>query len=135
MSAHNKALAIRWIEDCWNARQERTIADLLAPDGVGYLEGGLTIKGPAEFDAFRREYIAAFPDVSVKIEEILADGDVVALRWRATGIHQGRIGECDPSGKCVEVVGSTWLRFRDGKIVEGRDTWNQGAFMASLRAA
>jgi hypothetical protein len=36
------------------------------------------------------------------------------------------------SGRKIEAVGSTWMKFADGKLVWGYDTWNQGALMASL---
>lgn len=131
MATDNKALAIRWMEDSWNHRRDATIEELLAPDGVGYLEGQ-TITGPAEFQAVRRGLIAAFPDIRIKIEGCVAEGDEVVLRWRLSGTHRGEAMGLKPTGRTFDVVGSTWFRFKGGKIVEGHDTWNLGALLDSL---
>lgn len=131
MHESNKALAIRWMEDSWNRRRDATIDELFAPEGIGYLEGRI-IRGPAEFHAARRELITAFPDIRIEIEGSVAEADQVVLRWRLSGTHQGEAFGLKPSGKSINVVGSTWFRFLNGKIAEGHDTWNQGALLAFL---
>ena len=131
MPDDNKALAIRWMEDSWNLRRDATIDEMLLPDGIGYLEGR-TIRGPAEFHEVRRELIAAFPDIHIRIEGAVAEGDAVVLRWRLLGTHKGAGMGLRPTGKPLDVVGSTWFRFTGGKITEGHDTWNQGGLLAYL---
>lgn len=133
MHEANKALAVRWMEDSWNRRRDSTIDELLLPDGVGYLEGRI-IKGPAEFHAVRREFLTAFPDIRIEIERSVAEGDQVVLMWRLLGTHKEAAFGLKPTGRSIDVVGSTWFRFSGGRIVEGRDTWNQGALLASLSA-
>ncbi|MFA5938308.1 MAG: ester cyclase [Sinimarinibacterium sp.] len=133
MRENNRALAIRWMEDSWNNRRDATIDELMVPNCIGYLEGQ-TIKGAAEFHSVRRELISAFPDIRIKIEGSAADGDTVVLRWRLSGTHQGAAFGLQPTGKPFDVVGSTWFRFLDGKLIEGHDTWNQGALLAYLSA-
>lgn len=131
MKTDNKALAIRWMEDSWNHRRHATIDELLEPHGVGYLEGGRKITGPEEFHLVRHELIGAFPDINIRIEGAVAEGEVVALRWRLLGTHTGEaMGK--PTGKPLDVVGTTWFKFLNGKIVEGHDTWNQGALIKEL---
>lgn len=133
MNDDNRALAVKWMEDNWNRRREAVIDELLDAQGIGYMEE-TRVCGPAEFRAVRSELLAAFPDLRVEVQDVVADGAIVALRWRMRATHTGSAMGLHPSGKSVDVVGSTWFRFADGKIVEGYDTWNQGALLSSLAA-
>jgi predicted ester cyclase len=129
----NRALAIRWMEDNWNLRREAVIDELMHPDGVGYMEG-MRVNGPADFRVVREELLSAFPDLRLELEAVIAQDDIVAVRWRLRATHTGPGLGVRASGRPVDCVGSTWLRFADGKIVEGHDTWNQGALLAALAA-
>jgi steroid delta-isomerase-like uncharacterized protein len=133
MSEDNRTLAVKWMDDNWNRRREAVIEELLDPHSIGYMEG-TQVRGPTEFRAVRSELLAAFPDLRVEIQDVVADGALVALRWRMRATHTGSALGLAPSGKSVDVVGSTWFRFAGGRIIEGYDTWNQGALLASLAA-
>lgn len=129
----NRALAIEWMNVAWNKRDDAAVHRLLAPDAVGYCEG-MTLTGPLEFLKFRNEMLAAFPDFRMEILASVAEGDTVVLRWKVTGTHTGHALDLAPSGRQIAPVGSTWLTIKNGKLVEGHDTWNQAAMFASLMA-
>jgi len=131
MSEDNRRAAIRWMEEIWNQRRVEVVDELMAPHATGHMEGAV-INGPEDFRAMRQQLLTAFPDLHVHVEETIADRDIVALRWRLHGTHLGEAMDLKPSGRRIDAVGTTWFRFADGKIVEGRDTWNQGALFASL---
>lgn len=133
MSEQNRARAIQWMEDNWNHRREAVIEELMHPACVGRMEGG-EIKGPDEWRQARKELLTAFPDLKMEVEQSVAEGDTVVLRWRVKGTHDGDAMGLKRSGRKFEAVGSTWMKFADGKIIWGCDTWNQGALMASLAA-
>jgi steroid delta-isomerase-like uncharacterized protein len=63
---------------------------------------------------------SAFPDLSAKIEEIVAEGDKVAVRVINAGTHKGEFQGIPPTGKKVSFGGRDFLTLRDGKIVEQR---------------
>jgi steroid delta-isomerase-like uncharacterized protein len=132
VTATNRALAIRWMEEVWNDRLEATIDQLLAPDGVGHMEG-IDVHGPAEFRAVRSAFLSAFPDLRIKVDATVADGDCVVVRWTVVGTHFGEGLGFAASGMPVTFRGMSWMRFSDGKVVETWDSWNQGALMANLR--
>jgi steroid delta-isomerase-like uncharacterized protein len=73
---------------------------------------------------------AAFPDMSIKVEDQVAEGDRVATRWRATMTHSGSLGGTEASGKRVEMHGITIERFEDGKVVE---SWRSMDTLGLLR--
>lgn len=61
---------------------------------------------------------AAFPDLGVTVEDMIAEGDTVAIRvtWHAT--HEGEFVGIEPTGRGVEFPVLAFLRLRDGKVVE-----------------
>lgn len=134
MSEANLALARRWFDEVWNRRRTETIDELLTAESVQLGEGG-PVRGP---DGFRRHsyepMIALFPDVRVEIEEAVAAGDAVVVRWRATGTHTGGTPDLPATGRPISAHGITWMRFAGGKLVAGWDAWNVGGLMASLRS-
>jgi len=61
---------------------------------------------------------AAFPDTAHKIEDIIAEGDKVAVRISATATHTGEIFGVQPTGKKVELSSIVIFRIVDGRIIE-----------------
>ena len=133
MAHDDRTLARRWFEEVWTAHGEPTIDALMAADSVGHMEG-VEVRGPAAFKAVRAQLLGAFPDLSIRVEEIAADGDNVVVRWNVAASHQGDDLGIPASHQRVQFRGLTWLKFRDGKIVEGWDAWNQGALIQQLSA-
>src|SRR5207248_10247126 len=64
-------------------------------------------------------YTTAFPDIHFRIDEIVGDADTdsIAVRWTATGTHQGDLMGIAPTGKRINVAGIVINRFADGKPV------------------
>lgn len=60
----------------------------------------------------------AFPDIRFELEEIVAEGSLVAARYRWRGTQEGSFGDIPPAGKTVEVTGMDFYRLEQGKIVE-----------------
>lgn len=119
MSAENIAIARRWFDEVWNQRRGETIDEFLAADSVCHGDDG-PITGPEEFR--QRQFLpftAAFPDLSVRVDDVIGEGDQVVVRWTATGIHSGEGLGCAATGREVSFTGMTWVRMRDGKLGEG----------------
>jgi steroid delta-isomerase-like uncharacterized protein len=130
----NVALARRWFTEVWNERLDATVHELLDPQAVGYLEG-LVSRGIPKFFEARSYILGAFPDFELSIDEMIAEGDNVVARWSAQGTHRGENLGIPATGTHVRFRGMTWLRFANGRIVEGWDSWNQGRLVSDLQAA
>jgi steroid delta-isomerase-like uncharacterized protein len=130
----NAALVRRWLDEVWNQRRDATVHELLDPNAIGHLEGVVT-RGVPDFLAARAFLLDAFPDLRVTAEGILAEGDEVTFRWSAEGTHRGDLLGIPATGQPIQFRGMTWLRFSNGRIVEGWDHWNQGRLMSELQAA
>ncbi|MEI7433682.1 MAG: ester cyclase [Methanomicrobiales archaeon] len=61
---------------------------------------------------------AAFHDLHVTIDDIMADGDKVTARFTARGIHKGEFMGLPPTGKAISMTGIEIFRVKEGKIAE-----------------
>ena len=130
MNAHH--LARNWIETLWNQRKPSALPDLMDPAVTGVTEGA-PIHGPDQFRQFLYEpMVAAFPDLHIDIDGIIAEGDQAVIRWTMVATHTGPLLDIAPSGRRVRFSGTTWLRFRHGKIIEGSDSFNLHGLLAYL---
>jgi steroid delta-isomerase-like uncharacterized protein len=133
MTESNSALARRWFEEVWNQRRDATVRELLHAEGVGHLEG-MDVRGPEEFLAARAALLAAFSGMRVTVDATVSDGENVVTRWSARGTHDGDGLGIPASQRPVTFQGITWMRIRDGRIMEGWDRWNVGGLLETLRA-
>jgi steroid delta-isomerase-like uncharacterized protein len=62
----------------------------------------------------------AFPDLLFKVEDEVAEGDVVVDRWSATGTSKGPFNGAPPSGKQFRIEGIGWYRLKSGQFIENR---------------
>lgn len=85
----------------------------VAPDFVGP-RGDV---GPSAFGRTVSELRSAFPDLRYTVEDLVEEGDRVAIRWTWTGTHQGRFRGFPPSGKRISNSGFAVFQVRDGKLV------------------
>ena len=130
MSEENKELMRRWFEEVWNKGRSEAIAEMFAEDGIAYglaNESGNTLRGPADFQAFHKNFRAAFPDITVTVEDAIAEGEMVAARCVVRGQHTGDGLGFAATERPMEITGITIARIRDGKIVEA---WNNFDFMS-----
>jgi len=130
----NIALSMRWFEEVWNQKLESTIYELYDPNCVAHLEP-MDVHGLSAFLKQREIILALFPDLKINVESIMGDGDETAARWTITGTHLGNALGLQPSSREFKFRGITWLRFKDGMIVEGWDSWNQAGLIQQLKDA
>jgi steroid delta-isomerase-like uncharacterized protein len=80
-------------------------------------------------------YRTAFPDLSVRTEASYACGDVVVMRWTATGTQEGDFWGMSPTGKQGTITGISIDRFDpSGMIVETWVQWDALGLLQQLGA-
>jgi steroid delta-isomerase-like uncharacterized protein len=129
--AENASHARRWFQEVWVAGGESVVDELMASDAVGWMEGR-TINGPTDFKDARRTMLHVFPDLSIKVEDVIEQDEKVAVRWIATATHRGDGLGMPPTNKRVSFRGITWIEYRGGRMVRGWDSWNLGGLIAEL---
>lgn len=95
------------------ALDELVAADLISHNAAPGLPPGLEGGKMAH-----RATLAAFPDLHYHIEDLIAEGDRVVMRFRLHCTHRGEFLGLAPTGKEVSLDGISIFRLADGKIVE-----------------
>jgi hypothetical protein len=72
----------------------------------------------------------AFPLYRLDVEEMIAEGDLVAVRVRHRGVHRGSFMGIPPTGREIDTPGFLTYRIEDGKIV---DHWMQADNMLLMQ--
>lgn len=88
--------------------------------------------GPEGLKEFAAAWRRAFPDWHSTLEEMVAEGDVVAGRWTGRGTHRGELQGIPATGKAVEAPGVVFYRFAGGRIVEFRGHFDIAGLMRQL---
>ena len=117
----NKALIRRGFEEFVNRKNLAPVDELIAPNFVGYYSGvPEPVRGRDGFKQLLSMYHSAFPDLKVRIEDIVAEGDKVAVRLTFRGTHQGELMGIPPTGKSIALTSINIFRVEGGKAVEQR---------------
>jgi steroid delta-isomerase-like uncharacterized protein len=119
----NKRLVERFYEEVW-ARGNVVFAEqVFADDYVRHdLRPTQAAPGAVGQAQIAQAFRAAFPDLQWRIDLLLAEGDLVAARWTASGTHSGPWAGVAPTGRRAEFSGVNIFRFGpDEKVAE---IWN-----------
>lgn len=60
----------------------------------------------------------AFPDINVRIDEVIASADRVVVRWMMTGTHTGSVRDVAPTGASVSHAGIAIFGMESGRVTE-----------------
>lgn len=116
----NKALVERYWSEVWTAGGDQHSAELLAPDEIHHWGNGGQTEGPDAFNERLNAFLNAFPDFSIRIDEQVAEDDLVFTRYTATGTQQGEWAGIPATGNAVEYTGMNLFRIACGAIAESR---------------
>lgn len=119
-------------EEVWNQKSVERIDDLVATDYIHHDVLSPDQKGIEAYKQFVHLYRSAFPDIHFKIEDEIADGDKVVIRWTVTGTHNGDLPGLSRTGRRISVTGITIARLSDGKFVESWNNWDALGMMQQL---
>ncbi len=114
----NKMLSRRIIEEAWNQHQPQALDNFYADEYVNHKPSGGVTPDREGLRQWITACVTAFPDLSLTIEELIAEGDKVATHWMARGTHQGIFMGVTPSGRQVSVRGITIARIEGDQVVE-----------------
>ena len=112
----NKANVRRGFEAV-NQKNLAVFDELLTPDIVVH-NASTTNQGLEAYKQVLSMYMTAFPDLHFTIEDMIAEGDTVVVRYTTRGTHQGNFMGIPPTGKQVSGTGIFIDRIVNGKAVE-----------------
>lgn len=73
---------------------------------------------------------AAFHGLHVTVDDIVADGEKVTVRFTARGVHNGEFMGLPPTGRAITMTGIEIFRVQDGKIAE---LWGEANLMGLMQ--
>jgi len=120
---------IRQAMEAWVGQDLDTYRTIYHPDAVlhGFAPHPIDVEGVL---AGYRAFFAGFPDIDFEVLDTIVDGEKIAMRFRVTGTHTGEFQGIPATGRGMNVQGMTIMDFRDGKIAE---RWNQFDQMSLLQ--
>jgi steroid delta-isomerase-like uncharacterized protein len=135
MAQENSLLIRRWFDEVWNNGRMEAIDEMASADVVGHGQAQhATDIGLKEFKPFVKSLRSAFPDMQIRIDHVIEQGDKVVARWTSTMTHKGEFLGFAPTGKKATITGTTIQRIAGGKIVEGWDNWDQLGLLVQIGA-
>jgi steroid delta-isomerase-like uncharacterized protein len=115
----NKALVRQFLGAVIAARDVSAADDLLSPEYTIHMPGlPQPVRGLGAWKELMGGYYAAFPDLEVGLEDEIADGDRVAIRYVWSGTHRGDFMGIPATGKTVSVLGTSVFRISEGLVAE-----------------
>ncbi|MEV4629835.1 ester cyclase [Micromonospora sp. NPDC049523] len=115
MSEENKRIVRGYFEEL---DRGRTTPVHLCTADYRFHPAGLPSMDLDGVKAFGDGFFVGMPDLRHPLEELIAEGDLVALRCRYEGTHNGELMGVAPTGRRVSAIGIGVMRIADGKIAE-----------------
>ena len=106
----NKSIAKRFLEEAYSKRNLKVGDELLAANVVIH-NPDADLVGIEAWKQYATVYLTTFSDLNIAVDDAIAEGDKVMVRWSARGTHKG---------KEVKLTGIAIFRFTGGKI---KDVW------------
>lgn len=131
MMEDNKALVRSFFERANS--QERTPVELCTPGFIAHIGGNPAMDLEA-FKQYQKAYFASFSDTSMTIEDIIAEGDMVAFRGVVRATHSAEFRGIPTSGKEIVVPVIGMAQIVEGKIDEWWNSPDRLSWMQQIGA-
>jgi steroid delta-isomerase-like uncharacterized protein len=131
----NKALVRRFYDEVFNNKNMAGVDAFVAPNVIDH---SLPPGAPGEIEGVRQTitmFLTAFPDLNLTLEDIIAEGDKVVVRWTMRGTHQGASLGMPPTGKQFTLPGISLVRLDGGMAAETWVSFDQLVMLQQLGLA
>jgi predicted ester cyclase len=119
VARQHEAAVRRYFAEAWSEGHLDVLDDLLAADYINHTPSTPNPPpGPAGLKPIVAAFRVAFPDLRFTVEDVVVDGDRVAVRVRMEGTHTGPLFDIAPTRRHVSVEQMNLERFRGDRIVE-----------------
>jgi predicted ester cyclase len=130
-----KEVIRRWNEEGWSGGKYDLAHEIIAPIMTVHGAGGQAVgMGPDGLIDLIKTWRTAFPDGYMVIDDIIVEGDLVAIRNTWQGTQTADFYGIPPSGKRVDVTSIGIDRVVNGQVVEGWGELDMVGMMQSLGA-
>lgn len=127
-----KTVVRTFIEQAFNEKNSEALDAYFSADLTDHALPPMLPSGLQGRKMFYRAFLAAFPDLRVQIEDMVAENDRVVTSWSASGTHTGELMGIPPTGKSATFTGIAIDRFENGQSAEHWEVIDQVGMMQQL---
>jgi steroid delta-isomerase-like uncharacterized protein len=115
----NEAIIRRYIEVGWSTGDMSAVEDAIDPSYRRHQPNmAMPVESEKDLEQLIGMYRAGVPDLDIRIQHIVAEGDWVVTRVICRGTHAGELAGIPPTGKALDFTASDIFQMADGKVVE-----------------
>jgi steroid delta-isomerase-like uncharacterized protein len=118
----NRKLFQRYFVEVANGGKLDLADEIFAPDYLHHDPANpdpRPVVGPQGVRDHLTSLRGAFPDLVFEVDDMVADGDGIVVRWTARGTNTGDYFGMPPTGKPIEITGMNTWRTSNGQAIEG----------------
>jgi steroid delta-isomerase-like uncharacterized protein len=131
ISSQNTQTVLDFLDAAWNRGDTSVIDRAVFEHHIEHEPDGDEV-GRGHLKETVLAYRAAFPDLRMCVEDQIAEGDRVVIRWVASGTHLGELNGIPATGRTAEVSGIFVHRLTDGQITESWSMFDQMGLLVQL---
>jgi steroid delta-isomerase-like uncharacterized protein len=117
ITAANKALLRRFYKEVY-VDWDMALADEVVSPRFTSHDWPEDATGPRAFREYYTAIRSAVPDARYEVDDLIAEGDRVVVRWTMRGTHEGDFRGIAPTGRPIALKGIAIYRVDDGKLME-----------------
>lgn len=131
-ASQNTKIVLDLIEAAWNCGDVSAIDRAVTEGHIEHEPDGNDEVGRGHFSETVHTYRAAFPDMRICVDDQIADGDRVVIRWTASGTHRGDLNGIPATGRTAKVSGVYIHKLADRRITESWTMFDQLGLLVQL---
>jgi steroid delta-isomerase-like uncharacterized protein len=136
MPSDSKTIVRRLYDEVWNKHKLEVVNEIISPSHAitdPHLEGSGV--GPDAYKRIFSEFLAAFPDLHLTVEDIIAERDKVVVDWVITATHKREFRGIPATNKKITIEGITINHIAKGKIIDSDINLDYFGLMKQLGVA
>jgi predicted ester cyclase len=118
IAASNKELVRRFYKEVYVDWNMALVDEVVSPQFTSHDWPKDAATGPQGFRNYYADIRSAVPDAHYEVDDLIAEGDRVVVRWRLLGTHQGDFRGIAPTGRPIALKGIAIYRLENGKLME-----------------
>lgn len=117
-NGNNNQIAVNFTEELWDKGNLKIADEIFSKDFIDHDPVTGQLPGIEGYKLMVTDFRNAFPDLRVKNEDVIVEGNKVVVRWTAQGKHSGQLMNIPPTNKQVTLKGVDILLVENNKIIE-----------------
>ncbi len=133
MEEKKKAIARRFLGELWGEGKLDVANQILTSNFIDHDPSFPEMeRGPEAYKRIVKTYRTAFPDLTVKTEDLVGEGDRIVARFTTRGTQKGDLFGIRATGKRVNLTGLVLFRITNEKISESWSHWDSLGLLTQL---